>query len=46
MKDAEMKRIGSWIADILEAPADLNLRKKVRSEIEEMTRAFPLYADL
>jgi glycine hydroxymethyltransferase len=46
MKDAEMKRIGSWIADILEAPTDIELRRKVRTEVEELTRAFPLYADL
>jgi glycine hydroxymethyltransferase len=46
MKDAEMQRIGSWIADVLESPTDLDLRKRVRGEIVELTRLFPLYADL
>jgi glycine hydroxymethyltransferase len=46
MKDAEMQRIGSWIADVLESPTDLDLRKRVRGEIVELTRLFTLYADL
>lgn len=46
MKEGEMRRIGSWIAEVLESPTDLDLRRKVRSEVEELAQSFPLYADL
>jgi glycine hydroxymethyltransferase len=42
----EMIRIGDWIADILESPADQELRSRIRSEVEELSRAFPLYPHL
>jgi glycine hydroxymethyltransferase len=46
MKEAEMRTIGGWIADILEAPADEALARRIRGEVEELTRSFPLYPEL
>lgn len=46
MKEAEMRLIGDWIADILEDSDNEALRSKVRTAVEELTRSFPLYADL
>jgi glycine hydroxymethyltransferase len=46
MREAEMRRIGGWIADILGAPTDASLGRKVRGQVGELTRAFPLYPDL
>ena len=46
MKEAEMRLIGDWIADILEDSDNEALRSKVRKAVGELTRSFPLYADL
>ncbi len=46
MAEAEMERIGSWIAQILEDPRDEGLRERVRSEVEELCDQFPLYPEL
>jgi len=46
MKEAEMERIGSWMADIMENPGDEELRVRVREEVRELCRGFPLYPDL
>ena len=44
MGPAEMKRIGAWIARVLNAPADENVARTVAAEIEELCEAFPLYS--
>src|SRR5512145_2290391 len=43
MGEKEMEAIGSWIADILSAPADEAVRKRVASGVRELCEAFPLY---
>ena len=40
----EMKRIGGWIADILERPGDATLIEGIRRRVKELCAAFPLYA--
>src|SRR5690606_32681846 len=42
----EMRRIGDWIADILEAPTDEGVRERVKRGIAELCEAFPIYRDL
>ena len=46
MKEPEMKRIGELIAQALAAPADESNLEKVRREVEELTKKFPLYPEL
>lgn len=46
MGEAEMRKIGGWIADVLGAPTDESLGRRVRGQVGELTRAFPLYPDL
>jgi glycine hydroxymethyltransferase len=41
---AEMRRLADWIADVLGAPADETLARRVRGEVAETARAFPIYA--
>jgi len=40
---AEMERIGGWIDEILRAPADETLGARIRDQVRELCRAFPLY---
>jgi glycine hydroxymethyltransferase len=42
MKEAEMKRVGAWILQVLRMPADTGVLDRVRSEISEFTKAFPV----
>ena len=46
MKDDEMRQIGQWIADVLDAPGDEARIAAVRGAVREMCAAFPLYGDL
>ncbi len=43
MGEKEMEAIGSWIADVLSAPADAAVQKRVAAGVREMCEAFPLY---
>jgi glycine hydroxymethyltransferase len=43
MKEPEMKRIGHWIAEVLNHLQDESVEKRVRSEVERLTEQFPLY---
>jgi len=43
MKEPEMERIAGWIADVLAAPGDEAVQKRVSSQIREMCDSFPLY---
>ncbi len=43
LRVAEMERVGGWIAEILDAPADAARAARVREEIREQGREFPLY---
>ena len=40
----EMRRLADWIADVLAAPADEGVARRVRGEVAETARAFPIYA--
>ncbi len=43
MGEKEMERIGNLIADVLEAPADEAVRRRVAAEVRLLCEAFPLY---
>jgi glycine hydroxymethyltransferase len=45
MKEAEMRRIGGWITQILGAPEDAKLQAKVRGEVQELCEQFPAPAN-
>jgi glycine hydroxymethyltransferase len=40
---AHMKQLGNWIADVLANPTDESTAKRVRSEVAEVARKFPIY---
>jgi glycine hydroxymethyltransferase len=42
MKETEMKRVGGWILQVLRTPNDSSLLDRVRNEIAEFTKAFPV----
>jgi len=43
MKEAEMRRIGGWISEVLHNLENESVLKRVRSEVETLTEKFPLY---
>ncbi|MBI2130084.1 serine hydroxymethyltransferase [Candidatus Woesearchaeota archaeon] len=43
MKEDEMKQVGEWIADIIEHPTDAALKQKVRQNVLDLCRRFPVY---
>jgi glycine hydroxymethyltransferase len=43
MAEAEMRSIGNWIADVLEAASDEAVIQRVRGQVTELCSAFPLY---
>jgi glycine hydroxymethyltransferase len=46
MKESEMKQIAEWYVRVLRNPDDAQLKEKVRNEVLEMIKGFPLYKDL
>ncbi|HEV8000737.1 MAG TPA: serine hydroxymethyltransferase, partial [Planctomycetaceae bacterium] len=42
MREAEMKRVGKWILDVLRAPNDGTVIQRVRGEIGEFTKSYPV----
>lgn len=44
MKEAEMKIIGGWIADVLRDPKNESLLVKTHNQVKELCRKFPIYA--
>jgi glycine hydroxymethyltransferase len=46
MGEEEMRRIGEWMADVLEAPDESGRLAAVREQVRELCEAFPLYRDL
>ncbi len=46
MKESEMKKIGTMIADIIEHPQDTKIIQAAKNTIRELCDAFPLYQDL
>jgi glycine hydroxymethyltransferase len=45
MDEEDMRRIGGWMADVLEAPADDGVRRRVRHGVRELTARRPLYTE-
>jgi len=43
MKEAEMRRIGGWISEVLHNLENETVLKRVRAEVETLTEKFPLY---
>lgn len=43
MKEEEMRKIGGLIAAVLDAPDSEEVKKRVRSEVAELTARFPMY---
>jgi glycine hydroxymethyltransferase len=43
MKEPEMKKIGHWIAEVLNHREDEAVISRVRGEVEKLTEQFPLY---
>ena len=46
MKEPEMRQIGAWIADVLDAAESEDVRRRVLGGVSELTSRFPLYADI
>jgi glycine hydroxymethyltransferase len=46
MKEREMERIGNLIADVLSAPGDAAVEKRVTAAVRDICEAFPLYPGL
>ncbi len=44
MGPGEMRTIGGWIAEVLENPEDEKTAARVRNQVLELSRRFPLYA--
>jgi glycine hydroxymethyltransferase len=42
MKEPEMKRVGEWILKVLKSPEDESITSRVRGEIAEFTKSFPV----
>ncbi|MFT4649017.1 MAG: glycine hydroxymethyltransferase [Glaciecola sp.] len=40
----EMKLLANWVADVLESPEDETVLDRVRGEVAEVARAFPIYS--
>lgn len=43
MGPAEMKKIASWIGQVLKNPDDQTVKSRVHSEVKEMCKSFPIY---
>ena len=46
MAEPQMRQIGDWIADVLEAPGDEVRHRRVRGEVRELCDRYPLYGEL
>ncbi len=46
MKEPEMKQIGGWIADVLDAPESEDVRSRVLGGVADLTARFPLYEEI
>jgi glycine hydroxymethyltransferase len=42
MREDEMKRVGKWILEVLRAPSDESVIQRVRGEIGEFTKSYPV----
>ena len=46
LKEAEMRRIGEWIDQVLRNPADESVRRSVRAGVTQMCESFPIYQNI
>ena len=44
MGEPEMQLIGQWIGEVLDQVGDVEVQKKVRSRVRELSERFPLYS--
>lgn len=42
-RETEMKQLGHWIADILDAPSNEELLQRIQSDVKALCRQFPVY---
>lgn len=42
MKENQMRKVGTWIAQIIKNPQDKNLRRKIKKEVLSLTKNFPI----
>ncbi|HEX7051667.1 MAG TPA: serine hydroxymethyltransferase [Longimicrobiales bacterium] len=45
MRETEMRQVGGWIADVLEAPRDSTVIERVAREVRVLCDAFPIYQE-
>jgi glycine hydroxymethyltransferase len=45
MDEDDMRAIGGWIADVLEAPTDADVARRVANDVLELCALHPLYAE-
>jgi glycine hydroxymethyltransferase len=45
-KEGEFKQVAKWINDVISAPNSESVRQKVKGEISELTKKFPLYPEI
>lgn len=43
MKESEMKLVAAWIGQVLSAPSDEAVLKRVRGQVRELCQSFPIY---
>lgn len=46
MKEKEMDIIGRWIAQVLTEPNNQGLIEKIKTEVQELCRSFPIYGNV
>lgn len=46
MKETDMKQIGEWYVRALKNPDDAEIKKKIREEVLEFLKEYPLYKEL
>jgi glycine hydroxymethyltransferase len=45
MKEAEMRTIAAWIAEVVKDPADTARQARVLTQVAELTASYPLRAE-
>jgi glycine hydroxymethyltransferase len=43
LREEHMRVLGGWIADVLSQPTDASVASRVKGEVGELARAFPIY---
>jgi len=43
LREEHMRTLGAWIAEVLSQPTDESVATRIKREVGEMTRAFPIY---